>query len=298
MISQWDGSQWSTAAAPDNGGESSFNAISGTSVNGVADAWMLGPPTAAVHRDSAGMFTGYTLPDYVESIWEVAPDNVWAVSWSAQGGYVSHWTNSWVMSTIPNVTYLISVWASGPNDVWSVGQDNVVHWSGDTGSAVVRNIPQVSNLRGVFGFGGGDVWAVGQNSQGAAGEVVFWPAGWSSSSQVVPVDGVTRLLAIWGSDSKNIWAVGDVADGTGHTTGAIVHWSNGPMSTPDISTIDATTELRSIWGSGPNDIWVVGCSGCTPPGTASVVLHYTGTWSAKMYPKNLIVANGVWGVAR
>jgi hypothetical protein len=55
-----------------------------------------------------------------------------------------------------------------------------------------------------------------------------------------------RLVAVWGSGPKDVWAVGD--------KGTIVHW-NGAVWSPVVS--GTTDALLGIWGSRPDDIWVV-----------------------------------------
>ncbi len=70
------------------------------------------------------------------------------------------------------------------------------------------------------------------------------------------------LYAVWGSSAGDVWAVGD--------GGRMIHfdgvgWTNdGPAG--------FETPLYGVWGSAPHDVWAVG--------EAGAILHYDGAWSA------------------
>ncbi len=70
------------------------------------------------------------------------------------------------------------------------------------------------------------------------------------------------LLAIWGSDSQNIWAVGE---------GGTLLFKNGNLWTKAVQ--PSPSALHGVWGTNSQDIWVVG--------TQNTVLHNTGAgWGA------------------
>jgi len=89
-----------------------------------------------------------------------------------------------------------------------------------------------------------------------------------------------RLRSIWGTSSKDVFAVGDVVDGDSWT--AIVHWDGlewKPMEVlygstskyPTSKVPPSSPSLRQIWGSASNDVWALG---------SYDVLHWNGmAWS-------------------
>lgn len=84
------------------------------------------------------------------------------------------------------------------------------------------------------------------------------------------------LYGVWGYDANNIWAVGDA--------GTILKW-NGSAWSPQLS--GSTSTLRGVWGSAANNVWAVGADG--------QILRWNGaTWT----PQPSGTANGLnrlWG---
>ncbi|HYH78161.1 MAG TPA: hypothetical protein VEX86_00130, partial [Longimicrobium sp.] len=84
------------------------------------------------------------------------------------------------------------------------------------------------------------------------------------------------LYAVWGSSANDVWTVGD--------GGRMLHydgigWTNdGPVGFED--------PLYGVWGSGPADVWAVGEGGS--------ILHYDGAWSVDTTFAELDL-NAVWG---
>lgn len=79
--------------------------------------------------------------------------------------------------------------------------------------------------------------------------------------QRLPTETISDLLAVWGTDANNVWAVG--------ASGAIVKWdgTRGRLQHPAF-----TLALNAVWGSSASDVWAVGQKG--------VMLHFDGTsWS-------------------
>jgi hypothetical protein len=142
--------------------------------------------------------------------------DVWLVE-SGPPGRLAHWDGSaWTIKFVGNGTFQpLATWGSGPDDVWAVGAP------GTTGQFVA---------------GTGFVDAPASNVMHWDGKA--WSAVESGTS--------ARLVAVWGSGPKDVWAVGD--------KGTIVHW-NGAVWSPVVS--GTTDALLGIWGSRPDDIWVV-----------------------------------------
>jgi hypothetical protein len=77
-----------------------------------------------------------------------------------------------------------------------------------------------------------------------------------------PSHTVNRLLGIWGTGPRDVFAVG--------AAGTIMHFDGttwAPMNSP------TTQQLQGVWGSGPRDVWAVG--------QGATIVHYDGTaWTA------------------
>ena len=85
-------------------------------------------------------------------------------------------------------------------------------------------------------------------------------------------------LALWGSSSHDVFAVGGPS---------ITHY-DGVSWSPQAS--GTTNNLFGIWGSAPNDVFAVGASG--------TILHYDGTgWSAQASGTTGHLY-GVWGSSK
>jgi hypothetical protein len=71
-------------------------------------------------------------------------------------------------------------------------------------------------------------------------------ATWSTQSS--PAN--DNLNDVWGTDSSNVWAVGD--------TGTILKWDGSSWSTQSSPTNDT---LRGVWGTNASNVWAVGDNG-------------------------------------
>ncbi|MBM4357349.1 MAG: hypothetical protein FJ096_04490 [Deltaproteobacteria bacterium] len=141
------------------------------------------------------------------------------------------------------------------------------------------------------------------------------------------------LISVWGTDAKNVWAVGgDAGDGDGPMTmhfdgtrwtrhltgkqgdlwwvhgfeggplfmggtkGQILRYEGGafePMATPA-----SAGTIFGIWGAAPDDVWAVGGAGSTP--TGGFLWHYDGkTWSPSPLAPSTLAAEATvfkaWG---
>jgi hypothetical protein len=163
----------------------------------------------------------------------------------------------WCVETaaIPATTILASVWAVSASDVFAVGDAGVIIRR-QGGAWTVMTSPTTENLRGVWAASSTDAWAVGSN-----GAIVHYDgASWTPYTGA----GNGNLAAVWGSGASDVWAVGP---------GVTVHWdgTSWSMSSPGLG----GTPL-SVSGTGPTDVWACG--------EGAKVRHYTGTWSAPIYP--------------
>jgi hypothetical protein len=127
-----------------------------------------------------------------------------------------------------------------------------------------------ADLASVWGSDGG-VWAVGYNT------IVYFDGGkWS----VWPA-AVGPLNAVWGSSSRDVWAVGQA--------GSIVRFDGTAWLPSDAG---ASATLNGVWGTAADDVWTVG----EELDGGGTVLHWDGTqWSRSATLAHGL--QGVWGSA-
>jgi hypothetical protein len=119
-------------------------------------------------------------------------------------------------------------------------------------------------LNAVWASGPDDAWAGGDD-----GTMLHFDG---SAWRPVASGTISHIQGIWGSSSRDVWAVAGGIGGPGAAN--IVHW-NGSAWTPVAS---ATPDnLYAIWGTGADDVWAVGASG-----VQGVVVHFDGhIWSSE-----------------
>jgi hypothetical protein len=115
----------------------------------------------------------------------------------------------------------------------------------------------------------------------SSGGIAHWDGvAWST----VSIQSMPSLLAVWGSASNNVWAVGSGS----------LHWNGTTWLRSD----PAQSNLYAVWGNAANDIWAAGNSG--------LVVHWDGdAWSTALEPQektnNGCAGNGregsgaIWG---
>ena len=201
---------------------------------------------------------------------------------------------------------LNDVWGSSPTDVYAVGrvevpdgdtQSNVIHFDGNSWRTVTEAAFDTGfaygEFGGIFGFSANDIWVVGTN-------VLHWDGNkWKpfaftlirtgpTSAGVITLDtllAANYFTAIWGTSSKDLFAVGD--------KGVIVHY-DGQKWTKMESGTDLT--LRDVWGFSSTDVY---CVGADFFGGQGIVLRYDGKqWRpVQVDPMNSFRRFGVWGIA-
>ena len=93
------------------------------------------------------------------------------------------------------------------------------------------------------------------------------PDGWC---WVNPLPQGRRLIAVWGSSPRDVWA-------SLETPGMFLH--RGADGTWAHVASGADIEVRAIWGTGPSSVWAVGAN-LETLGPAGAVLHWDGArWS-------------------
>jgi len=111
-------------------------------------------------------------------------------------------------------------------------------------------------LNDVWVDNAGTAYAVGDNSQ-----IVVFSFGWPASSKPT----TKNLAAVWGADSKNIFAVGE--------SGTILRYDGASWKA---MTSPTTQHLVDVHGSSASDVWAVGHKG--------TLLHYDGSsWKSMSF---------------
>ncbi|HET7229204.1 MAG TPA: hypothetical protein VFJ16_04345, partial [Longimicrobium sp.] len=91
--------------------------------------------------------------------------------------------------------------------------------------------------------------------------------------------GCGPLNAVWGSDGRDVWAVGGA--------GAVLRWTGGAWD-PVPAPAAAGANLYGVWGAGAADVWAVGAGG--------TIIHYDGAgWTAEDAGGYTGALFGVWG---
>lgn len=171
----------------------------------------------------------------------------------------------------------IGIYPSKVNGIWGIDQDNVfavgfiiysmqpyvfsgiIHWDGKNWSSV--NYKE-GELYGIYGFGPSDIWAVGE-----------WGIDNNSYALISHWDGKTwtttkyrefsRLTTIWGTDSKNIYALG--------RGGLLLHYNGFTWSKVSIGT---NMTLTDICGSDKNNIYITASDNSSGNGA---LYYFNGT---------------------
>ncbi|HEY2711460.1 MAG TPA: hypothetical protein VGI60_03015 [Chthoniobacterales bacterium] len=250
----------------------------------------------------------------LSSVASAADNDIWATGWAynsqllAYRTVIEHWNGSkWSVVKSPNAStgynLLNGVAVVASNDVWAVGNAAIgnnystliEHWNGSAWNTVSSpNVPGSSNvLSGVSVIAANDIWAVGY-SQNA--NFVFQPLAlhWDGTAwSIVTTPGQSRLIAVDGTASNDVWATGETEPGEQSLT---MHWDGNTWSvvpSPNDSTEDNI--LFGVAALASNDVWAVGSAGSLK----TLAIHWDGTrWNLVptptfVYPKNNGVLVGI-----
>jgi hypothetical protein len=201
-------------------------------------------------------------------IWGPDANTLWVVG--AQGEVV-HWVGgSWNMpSYLPTGNTQSAVWGNSVSDIWMVDDaSNLYNW--DNNFNLGMNSPQVykpTTFTGVWGTSPTNIWSVGYITN--KGQIYHW----DGNQNVLQTPGTglagnldltgVSLYGIWGTDTKNAWAVG---------SGSVLLQWNGSLWTV-LNASQGQTTLNSVWATDPNQIWAAGSIG----GVSGGIFQWNGT---------------------
>lgn len=219
---------------------------------------------------------------------------------------------SWKIVSSPNgnettINTFNGVGAASATNAWAVGSyynNNrgtdlalIEHWDGKTWSIVPTSpAPDSSDnyLTGVRVITANDVWAVGyyNNSDRTLSQTLIqhWDgAQWSVVTSPNKGDGNNKLLAVSGTASNDIWAVGSFFNTNSGTYQTLTeHWNGSAWGTvySPIAPSSSDNSLNSVKAIGKNNVWAVGFyRGVDQKTSKTLTLHWDGTqWSVVTSP--------------
>lgn len=180
LYEHWDGESWTVVreapGTPNNGGE-----IYGIHAISTTDVWAVGyqgsPVSIAVplieHWDGHSWHVVKAAPvhqgtiDRLGGVFGTASNDVWAVGFSENGGFIEHWDGvTWARTQSVPLGPLIGIDGSGPMDIWAVGNLSVEplteHWDGTSWTRVGAALHgQSTGLAAVAAPSPSNIWTVG-----------------------------------------------------------------------------------------------------------------------------------------
>jgi hypothetical protein len=236
-----------------------------------SEVWAVGNSGTVLHRRPTG-WERIQLPTQrnLLAIGGTSANDLWVVG---EAGSSLHFDGkSWSNVQTGTMDDMVSVWASGPSDVWAGTPlrtyHSFLHWDGTAWSDWKGARPP-GTVSGFWGFAPDDVWAVGSvcdyiypfdplciktasHFDGSAWTVHYFEPAVHSTFE--------RLVAIWGSESRDVWALAE--------NNASYHWDGEHWSQVQFPEIYHCTGL---WGRTKNDVFAT---------CGNSIVHWNGdVWS-------------------
>jgi hypothetical protein len=239
----------------------------------------------------------------------LAGNDAWAVGYyiGNEGLYETlsaHWNGSaWTLVETPNMgqetgDWLYGVAAVSPSEAWAVGYTAgpwdtytsttlIEHWTGSAWSVVSSPNPSndpiygANQLYDVRAFAPNDVWAVGWywTTIGSAPLVVRWDGRrWKVSP--TPNDEYRQLVALDGTSSSDIWAVGHSLNFSNGHQALAMHWDGRTWAVVPTPILAGDIYLNDVSVVSATDVWAVGYSLPANLDIQPLFLHWDGSaWS-------------------
>lgn len=313
LIFHWDGTEWTQQLSiPD-----SRIQLNGVKALAVDDVWVVGKnlrSTIIEHWDGT-QWTRVDSPGPMFApgeLWDIAavsPQEMWAVGNALDSvtrsmiGEYSRWCPPPVVcepglhligspNPAPNFNVMEGVDALAPDDIWAAGgflyseavtTTAAEHWNGSYWEVVpMPDVPNSTYFNDVNMISHNDVWAIGlrlanpNHSATAHWDGVHWTMVPSPNPGTIGMG--TRLDAVSGVSSNDVWAVGSYYDGA--YKGLILHWNGTAWA----QVAHPAGALYGVVALAGNNVWAVGT---TFPGTTgqTLVMNWDGaTWSIVSCP--------------
>jgi hypothetical protein len=304
LTEHWNGSSWTVVPSPDPASPdnvlSSVRAVSRTNVWAVGyTAGGAGDKTLILHWNGTG-WKQVPSPNpgtfnRLYSVRAVSANDAWAVGFFSRGAgdktLILHWNGTaWkqVPSPSPGGTGsdddLFSVTATSHSDAWAVGEvfasgkitTLIVRWNGRRWATVTSPSPgRSTELFGVAATSSSNAWAVGDATNGTAEQTLILHWNGSRWKQVTSPDqgGSTSkniLVAVTATATKNAWAVGYFAHGTGQST-LILRWNGTKWAHVGSPNLGATNILLAVAATSASNAWAVGSFRASDPSQALAI---------------------------
>jgi len=259
---QWSGSAWSLTPTPQL---PMYGALQGVSASSAADAWAVGFTVIGRHDrgtlverwngsswsvNSLNAESGFAAG--LQSVADIAPDDVWAAGEGATGGLVEHWNgSSWTAATLPDPNFIPSpddnaISALSANDIWLAGST--------LSASTMTSVPEAMHFDG---------------------------RAWSVVPFVVPDENSSALNAVAAVSANNVWAAGE-EQGAGAAIGGatlIEHWNGVRWKIFASPTSGAYLNLTGMTARSASDVVAVGTNEPSINGGPEhgLILRFNGT---------------------
>lgn len=184
--------------------------ISSTNLNGVtdiwatsaSDVWAVGDESIAAHYDGTS-WTGRSIgSSFNSSVWASGPDDVYVM-----GTFdLVHYDGSmWTEIDLDNGAGDGQVWGTSASDVWVMTDSYAMSHFDGSAWETIETVDFVGDLAAVWGPAPDDLWAAG-----SAGSIAHYDGdSWDEvTHQRIGAPYLRLFVAIHGSSSSNVWAVG------------------------------------------------------------------------------------------
>ncbi len=166
----------------------------------------------------------------------------------------------WTSYAIPNEGILSGVWIFGPNNIYVVGgavrKFDGVSWKDVSPSSAHGSLSGKLSGSYMFAFQENDYWLVN-------GDIIdHCVDGFAQEIRTDSLSGTAPLHTIWGSSSKDLFAVGD--------GGMILHYDGAAWTRMNSGT---SKDIGHVWGTSDKNIWAAGWNQTK---NLSVLVHYDG----------------------
>ena len=245
-IRHWDGASWLVVD------DDAASGLSDIAVDDLGRLWGVGYfGEIRVYDGQSWEHHEQGLHGVLAGVWGNADDDVWLVGWqgdrsmggATEQGVILHWDGN-SLSTSQTFARLVGrpqfVYGRAADQVWVVGREGTfMRWDGESWSSV--GVGMGRDLFGLWAAAEDDIWIAGDGTLAHYNGV-----------EVDRRDGDCSHLAVHGSASNDVWAVGgDCA----WEAGVVMHWDG--QGWVEVLRHDGGP-FSAVWASSPDDVWVAG----------------------------------------
>jgi hypothetical protein len=202
-----------------------------------------------------------------DAVWGSSPNDVYAVGPAG----VFHSKGGAFVQEPAAGTDVVSVWGSGGGDVYVTSTSStgtILHSAGD-GAWTAAYSEAGFEPWAVWGSSPDDVYVVlSPDSTSAQTAHLAHLSGGTWTPEVVDFGG-TKLVALWGSGTGDVYAGGWNEDAAGKNAGGALYHSSGHQDWTRVVLPGSVFQVRAIWGSSATDVYV----GIVDGESGAVLLH-------------------------